>query len=107
MPNDVAWRKITKRYDLTWQNHAACSGQPLNLFFGPDGERQPERETRERHAKKFCDECPVISECFEYAVRRPEKDGFFGGMSADDRARERRNRSRRAGEKPRATESAA
>ena len=27
-----------------WQDAAACRGEDLVLFFGPDGERQPERE---------------------------------------------------------------
>ena len=97
MPPDVAWRKPTKANDLTWQNHAACNGQDLNLFFSPEGERKPERDRREAKAKTFCDRCVVRGECLEYAIRRPEKDGTWGGLNQDDRERERRNRGRRVG----------
>ena len=107
MPPDVARRKPTTAHDLGWQDHAACNGQDLNLFFSPEGERKPERDRREAKAKTFCNRCVVRSECLEHAIRRPEKDGWFGGMSADDRARERRNRSRRVSEKPQVTEGAA
>ncbi len=51
------------------------AGEDLVLFFGPDGERQPEREIRERKAKQICMGCPVRTECLDYAVSRPEKYG--------------------------------
>jgi len=66
------------------------------LFFGPDGERQPEREIRERKAKQICMGCPVRTECLDYAVSRPEKYGMWGGLNEDERASERRRRMRRA-----------
>ena len=97
MPPDVAWRKTTRQHDLTWQDHAECRGQDLNLFFSADGERQPERKRREAKAQTFCARCPVRSECLEYAIRRPEKNGTWGGLNQDDRERERRNRGRRVG----------
>ena len=40
-----------------WQDAAACRGEDLMLFFGPDGERQPERDVRERKAKQVCASC--------------------------------------------------
>ncbi|ADG88951.1 hypothetical protein TBS_12420 [Thermobispora bispora] len=79
-----------------WQDHAACRGEDLVLFFGPDGERQPEREIRERKAKAICAQCPVRIECLDYALSRPEKYGTWGGMNEDERASERRRRMRRA-----------
>ena len=100
MPPDVAWRKPTHQHDLGWQDHAACNGQDLNLFFSPEGERKPERDRREAKAKTFCNRCVVRSECLEHAIRRPEKDGMWGGMNQDGRdgeRRERRNRGRRVG----------
>ncbi|KII00545.1 transcription factor WhiB [Streptomonospora alba] len=66
------------------------------LFFGPDGERQPEREIRERKAKEICAQCPVRTECLDYAISRPEKYGTWGGLNEDERASERRRRMRRA-----------
>ena len=79
-----------------WQDAAACKGEDLLLFFGPDGERQPEREIRERKAKQVCASCPVRIECLNYAVARPEKYGTWGGLNEDERSAERRRRMRRA-----------
>ena len=60
------------RPSWAWQDAAACRGKDIVLFFGPDGERQPEREVRERKAKTVCAACPVQAECLTYAVSRPE-----------------------------------
>lgn len=79
-----------------WQDAAACRGEDIELFFGPDGERQPEREVRERKAKSICARCPVRGECLEYALGKPERYGVWGGMNEEERASERRRRSRRA-----------
>src|SRR6202042_1689620 len=79
-----------------WQDDAACRGKEVVLFFGPDGERQPEREIRERKAKAVCAACPVRAECLNYAVSRPEKYGTWGGLNEDEPSAERRRRMRRA-----------
>ncbi|MDH2424816.1 WhiB family transcriptional regulator [Sphaerisporangium sp. TRM90804] len=79
-----------------WQNNAACRGESLYLFFGPEGERQPDRDVRERKAKEICSWCPVRSDCLDYATSRPEKYGTWGGLNDDERDVERRRRSRRA-----------
>jgi len=84
------------RPSWAWQDTAACRGKDIVLFFGPDGERQPERENRERKAKAVCASCPVQAECLNYAVSRPEKYGTWGGLNEDERASERRRRMRRA-----------
>ena len=64
---------LMQRPNWGWQDEAACRGRDVVLFFGPDGERQPEREIRERKAKAVCAACPVRAECLTYAVTRPEK----------------------------------
>lgn len=79
-----------------WQDDAACKGEDLVLFFGVEGERQAEREIRERKAKQVCVGCPVRQECGDYAVSRPEKYGYWAAMSEDERASERRRRQRQA-----------
>lgn len=79
-----------------WQDSAACRGEDLDLFFGPDGERQPEREVRERKAKRICQGCPIRPDCEAYAISRPEKYGYWAAMGEDERASERRRRQRRA-----------
>ena len=43
---------VLPRPNWGWQDAAACRGEDLMLFFGPDGERQPERDIRERKAKQ-------------------------------------------------------
>lgn len=83
------------RPEWGWQDTAACRGEDLVLFFGPDGERAPEREIREEKAKRICWGCPVRTECLDYAVSRPEKYGTYGGLNEDERASERRRRQRR------------
>src|SRR2546421_24711 len=74
-------RQVTlpPRPNWGWQDAAACRGKEVVLFFGPDGERQPEREIRERKAKAVCAACPVRAECLTYAVSRPEKYGTWCG----------------------------
>lgn len=79
-----------------WRDEAACIGTDLALFFGPDGEREPERLAREKKANAICAACPVRVDCLEYAVSRPERSGTWGGLNEDGRAAERRRRRRRA-----------
>src|SRR5260221_890582 len=87
---------LVPRPNWGWQDDAACRGMDVVLFFGPDGERQPERDIRERKAKAVGAACPVRAECLGYAVSRPEKYGTWGGLNEDERAAERPRRSRRA-----------
>ena len=87
---------IPNRPSWAWQDAAACRGREILLFFGPDGERQPERDARERKAKAVCRSCPVQGDCLAYAVTRPEKYGTWGGLNEEERASERRRRMRRA-----------
>lgn len=85
----------------SWMDAAACKGMDLELFFGAEGERQPERERRERKAKRICGRCPVQDECLTYAILKPCRDGTWGGMDEDTRARERSKRLRAASEQAR------
>lgn len=82
------------RPDWNWSDSALCRGEDLVLFFGPDGERQPERDIRERKAKAICAQCPVAGPCLDYALARPEKYGIWQ-LNEDERASERRRRMRR------------
>lgn len=89
-------RTAFTRPDWRWQDSARCRGEDLVLFFGPDGERQPDREIRERKAKQICFACDVRTECLDYAISRPEKHGTWGGFGEEERASERRRRMRKA-----------
>jgi len=74
-PAAIVWR---------WQDAAACRDAG-DLFFGPDGERGADRDVREKQATVLCAGCPVRSECLEYALRRPEAYGVWGGLGEDER----------------------
>ena len=82
-----------------WQAHAQCRGLPLVLFFGTEDERydQTGKRLREERAREVCDSCPVIRDCHEAAEARREF-GIWAGLDEDERARERRNASRRVRE---------
>ncbi len=83
-----------------WMDDAACRGEDLVLFFGPDGERQPERDIRERKARAVCSGCLSRSECLDYAISRPENYGTWGGLNHEQRKTEKRRRARKAAKTP-------
>jgi WhiB family redox-sensing transcriptional regulator len=89
---------------MAWQDRAACKFTGWVLFYGPDGERAAEREVREAAAKEMCASCVVLDECRDHALSRPEKDGWWGGMSEDERASGRRRVTRRANDERKAAE---
>ena len=43
-----------------------------------------------KDAKAVCRRCPVVEECLEYALRRGESHGVWGGRSAKERQRMKR-----------------
>jgi WhiB family redox-sensing transcriptional regulator len=83
------------RPDWSWQDDGACRGEDPELFIAPDGERQAEREVREKKAKAICDGCTVRSACLDAAIKW-RAVGVWGGLGDDERAAERRRRMRRA-----------
>ena len=76
-----------------WQDRSACTDDDQDLFFGPDGERQPERDIRETKALRTCARCPVRRNCLEQALATPEPYGVWG-LTERQRAAERRRRRR-------------
>lgn len=76
--------------DWNWQNSAACREQDLLLFFGRDGERQPERDVREARAKAICGGCRVRTQCRETAFELKQDTGVWGGLGEDERKTKRR-----------------
>jgi WhiB family redox-sensing transcriptional regulator len=79
---------------LQWQEQAACQGYGSDLFFEPDNELRVVRARREQAAKKVCAECPVRSECLNFAESGPEVFGVWGGTTQRERAIRRRRRRR-------------
>lgn len=68
-----------------WRMSAACRDYDSELFFSPDGERPAARRQRERAAKAICAECPVRTECGNFALANLEPFGVWGGLSERDR----------------------
>ena len=69
-----------------WQRRAACRGPESMLFFAPTvPETRPDREARESRAKAICGECPVRSDCLDYALRIREAHGIWGGLNEIER----------------------
>ncbi|MEO3869397.1 WhiB family transcriptional regulator [Nonomuraea sp. B12E4] len=88
--NATARPQAAGRPSWGWQDDAACRGENLLLFFGPDGERQPERDARERKAKAICDRCPVRRRCAETAFVQKLDNGVWGGFGEQERVGKRR-----------------
>lgn len=69
-----------------WQAKAACRGPQAAVFFPPPHfERKADRLERERRAKAICTECPVQSECLDYALDIKEPHGIWGGLNEHER----------------------
>ena len=79
-----------------WQRLAACRGMDPDLFFplGERGEWAGEIEV----AREVCGSCPVQTECLAYALADPllsgpDDSGIWGGLTAGERHRLRREAS--------------
>lgn len=68
-----------------WQHRGLCRSINPETFFHPEGERGPSRRRRDQRAIAICEQCPVIKECAEHALRVREPYGVWGGMTEDDR----------------------
>jgi len=61
-------------------DRGACRETELAVFF-------PEDDAEEDHAKRICARCEVRLDCLALALRTPNLDGIWGGLSARERAR--------------------
>ena len=66
-----------------WRDLAACAEVGDDFWF-------PEKGGSTREAKKVCQGCPVQAECLEYALENNEQFGIYGGLSARERQRMKR-----------------
>lgn len=79
-----------------WQQHAACRGEDLALFF-PEGRGRD--AASDPKAAAICNRCPVRRDCLEAELAKGlPQFGWFGGKSADEREAiiRKRKRTRRA-----------
>lgn len=87
----LAWREPAglRRHGVaepeSFMASAVCREVDPELFFAREKDR---REVRE--AKKVCERCPVRVDCAEYAIRRPELMGIWGGLTDRERWQYRR-----------------
>lgn len=66
-----------------WMEAANCASVGGDPFF-------PEKGDSVRAAKRICADCPVAEECLQFAVARGIRFGVWGGKTAQQRARTRR-----------------
>jgi len=74
--------------ESNWMAQGNCADQPPSLFFPSDG-------VGVEVAKRLCVECPVRSDCLEYALANRIDHGVWGGTSERERRRILRARSGR------------
>ena len=70
--------------DRSWIDQAACKGMHVGVFF-------PERGDSLIGPESICRACPVRIDCLNYAMRRNEKYGIWGGTSENQRRRLRKS----------------
>jgi WhiB family redox-sensing transcriptional regulator len=66
--------------ETAWMAQGNCADQPPSLFFPSDG-------VGVEHAKRICADCPVRSQCLEYAIENRIDHGVWGGTSERQRRR--------------------
>lgn len=76
--------------DQPWMNHAKCRGMHSSVFFGHEYEgrrrHRPSLTSVEvRRAKAVCAVCPVLQECFDFAMENREEYGVWGGTTRSER----------------------
>ncbi len=69
-----------------WKARAACAGY-ANTYFFPANDAPNFVTSR---AKAICAECPVSTECLEYAFETNQVSGIWGGTTEDERRSLRR-----------------
>lgn len=83
--------------DPSWRDRAACRGTDPELFFPYSEAALLQIED----AIDVCRRCPVVTRCLRWALDVGENDGIWGGTTAEQRRKMRRNavrKSRAAGE---------
>jgi WhiB family redox-sensing transcriptional regulator len=68
-----------------WTQQAACRGIDTEIFY-------PASADEEAEALSVCATCPVRAQCLDYAIRNRETYGIWGGATAEQRRRMRRER---------------
>jgi len=81
-------RHLSSRYlaflKLIHEVDPECQRVP-DLFFPEDYPDPEKRNLATKAAKKICRECPMMSECFTYALETNQRWGIWGATSSDER----------------------
>ena len=56
---------------INWLDEAACLGQGTDLFYA-DTVYTSETKKIIAKAKNFCNSCPVVADCLQYAINNEE-----------------------------------
>lgn len=74
------------QYD--WRRDAICRDTDPDLFFpvGTTGQALVQIE----RAREVCHECPVSTDCLEFALETNQDSGIWGGTSEEERRKIRR-----------------
>lgn len=82
---------LSRRLELLEFLHAggACARAGQESFYPGDGQHAT-------MAKRVCAGCPVTGECLGYATEFGEAYGVWGGQTAEERRRVRRDKTRKA-----------
>lgn len=75
-----------------WRARGACTAADPDLFFPVSAAGPSLRQ--EQRAKAVCAGCQVRPECLQYALSTGQVYGVWGGHSADELTKLRRNRQR-------------
>ena len=67
-----------------WMTDALCAQTDPEAFFPPKGGSSAT-------AKRICAMCDVREQCLDYALRTGQQEGVWGGASARERRRMRRD----------------
>ena len=71
-----------------WMLDGSCAYSETDLFFPVGSSMKAMKQANE--AKAICRECPVVTECLEYAIRTNQDSGIWGGTTEDERKSIRR-----------------
>lgn len=61
-----------------------CEAMP-SVFFPEDIPDKDRRAVATSLAKALCHRCPIMNECFAYALESNQRHGIWGGTSPDER----------------------
>lgn len=68
-----------------WRDRAACAQLPKSIFFPINNRLGSLAKENVTKARSVCSECPVLMQCYEFAVRNNEQYGIWAGTTPKQR----------------------